>query len=607
VKPFFLYQVGSVIFILLATATSLASPLLIRWLIDDVLPNRRWSALAVATGLFFGVTVGRSALGNVASMINMLGVMRCVYRVRRRLLGHLLSLSAAFYGEKPVGDLVQRVEADVTSVGDFGSDILPTVVQMVVQLAMTAVVMIFLDWRLTAIIVPLMPVFVWIQHHFGAAMRESSENVREAVGTQSSLLNEMLAGAMQIQLLGTEWRMARRYDRLSLRTQRARWRQGTRELMFSLSTMSAVSLGSALIIGYGGARVLTGDLSAGSLVAFYGYVGNIFGPLMTATHLYARLNRIEASIRRLREIEQATDRISDIPDAVPLAAPPQRVAYKDVTFSYAPDKPALNGADFEARAGERIAVMGASGCGKSSLLKLIPRLYDVDEGSLEIDGRTVGSIKLRSLRHAISFVPQDPVLFQGTLLDNLRHGEPTASRSEVEAAVSAACLSDVVRRLPNGLNTELGPTGGGLSGGEKQRVAIARAILQDRPVLILDEATSAIDAPTEHQLLEGLTPWCTGRIVIVVSHRISTCLWADRVVVFDRGRAVESGSHDELFHPGSFYFDFWQNRVSDGSDASGDIDVRPPAGTDPRFTSTDPRNIDPPPLQAELALPSDRR
>jgi ABC-type multidrug transport system fused ATPase/permease subunit len=607
VRPFFLYQVGSVVFVLLGTATSLTSPLLIKWLIDDILPNRRWPALAVATGLFFAVTISRTVLGNVANSINLLGVMRCTYRLRRRLLSHLLSLPAAFYGEKPIGDLVQRVEADVTSVGDFGSDILPTVVQMVVQIVMTAAVMIFLDWRLTAIIVPLMPVFVWIQHHFGAVMRQSSEHVRGAVGTQSSLLNEMLAGATQIQLLGAEWRMARRYDRLSLRTQRARWRQRMRELRFSLSTMTAVSLGSALIIGYGGARVLTGDLSAGSLVAFYGYVGSIFAPLMTATELYARLNRIEASIRRLREIEQATNRISDAPDAEPLSAPPQRVAYRDVTFSYAPDKLALNGADFEARAGERIAVMGASGCGKSSLLKLIPRLYDVDEGSLEIDGRPVGSVKLRSLRHAISFVPQDPVLFQGTLLDNLRHGEPTASRREVEAAVSAACLSDVVRRLPNGLDTELGPTGGGLSGGEKQRVAIARAILQDRPILILDEATSAIDAPTEHQLLEGLTPWCAGRIVIVVSHRMSTCLWADRVVVFDRGRAVESGSHDELFHPGSFYFDFWQNRVGDGSDASGDVERGQPAETDASFTPADPRNIDPPPLQAELALPSDRR
>lgn len=567
VRPFFLYQIGSVIFILLSTATSLTGPLLIKWLIDDILPNKRWSALIVATALFFGINVGRTVLGNIAGMINMLGVMRCAYRLRRRLLGHLLSLSAAFYGEKPVGDLVQRVESDVTSVGDFGSDMLPSVAQMVVQTIMTAAVMIWLDWRLSIVMLPLLPVFAWIRHYYGAILRRSSEHVRGASGSQSSLLNEMLTGAMQIQLLGAEWRMARRYDRLSLRTQSARWYQRIQELAFSTAIMSVVSLGAALIIGYGGARVLTGSLSAGSLVAFYGYIGAVFSPLMTAAELYARLNRIQASVKRLQEIEQATTAISDSPDAVPLTGVPTRVLCHAVTFGYKADTPVLTSAEFEARAGERLAVMGASGSGKSSVLKLIPRLYDASEGAIEINGQPVATLQLRSLRHSISFVPQDPVLFQGTLIDNLRHGRPTASREEVERAVAMACLTDVVKRLSDGLDTELGPMGGGFSGGEKQRVAIARAILQDRPILILDEATSAIDAPTEYQLLDGLTGWCANRIVIVVSHRMSTCLWADRVIVFDQGHVIETGSHEALFRPGTFYFDFWQNHAERDSES----------------------------------------
>lgn len=530
-----------------------------RWLIDDILPNRNWSGLGVLTALFCIVSIGRVVLGSIGNMVNALGVMRFTARMRRRLLDRLLGLPASFYAEKPVGDLVQRMESDVSAVADFGADILPSAAQMTLQSVMTIGVMLFLDWRLTVIVLPLAPLFEWLRKHYSEALRERSERAREATGQESSLLNELLSGATQIQLLGAERRMGRRYFRLTLRALRAKWKQRTTELAYSITTMSVVSIGSALIIGYGGARVLSGSLTAGSLVAFYGYVGGIFLPLMTATELYARVNRVRANITRLLEIEQVSNTIADRPDALPLIAAPSRIAYRDVTFQYAHDKSALTGVDFDAFAGERVAVIGASGCGKSSMLKLIPRLYDAHSGRIELDGRALRALQLRSLRQAISFVPQSPVLFQGTLRDNLRHGSPTASAPELEAAVRLARLSDVVSRLPEGLDAPLGPMGDGLSGGEKQRIAIARAILQNRPILILDEATSALDSQTERQLFEAIDTWRGHRIVIVVSHRLSACLWADRVVVFDQGKVIEIGPHHTLNRPGTFYHAFWQN------------------------------------------------
>jgi ABC-type multidrug transport system fused ATPase/permease subunit len=360
-------------------------------------------------------------------------------------------------------------------------------------------------------------------------------------------------------LLGAERRMARNYGRLNLRSQRARWKQRKNEIVFSFTAMTVVSFGSALILGYGGARVMNGQLTAGGLVAFYSYIGGIFAPLSMATELYARLTRVRASIQRLLEIEQAPNELDDRDTATPLTDRPRLIVCTDVKFKYDPDKHAVDGADFDARAGERVAIVGTSGCGKSSLLKLLPRLYDVDAGRIEIDGRDVRALQLRTLRQAISFVPQEPILFQGTLRENLRLGCPTATPEDLDRAIRIACLTDLVDRLPDGLKSPLGPMGAGLSGGEKQRVAIARAILQDRPILILDEATSALDARTERRLLARLKTWCEDRIVIVVSHRLAASKWADRVVVLDAGRVIEDGSHEGLFQPGTFYFDLWEN------------------------------------------------
>ena len=259
--------------------------------------------------------------------------------------------------------------------------------------------------------------------YYRTILRANSEAVRTNSGNQSNLLNELLTGITQIQLLGAERRVARNYARLNLRSQRSRWIQRKNELMFTFTAMTVVSLGSALILGYGGARVINGQLTAGSLVAFYSYIGGIFAPLSMATELYARMNRVRASIRRLLDVEDSPNEIRDRDDAKPLTERPSLIVCTGVKFRY-DDKPALDGADFDARAGERVAIVGASGCGKSSLLKLLPRLYDAEGGRVEIDGRDMRSLQLRSLRDAISFVPQEPILFQGTLLENLRHGSP---------------------------------------------------------------------------------------------------------------------------------------------------------------------------------------
>jgi ABC-type multidrug transport system fused ATPase/permease subunit len=540
VRPFWGYQAANLCCIFAFSALMMSVPLLLRWVIDDILPARRWSQLVLASILFFVFYVGRVLLAAGGSLINKIGVQRVVFRLRTSLVERLQSLPASFHKQHPVGELVQRLERDVTVVGELGSDVMPSAIRMFVETVMTLAAMAFLDWKLAVLVAPLMPLFFYIQRRYRSLLRLKAEEVREASGRQSSLLNEILTGVIQLQLLGAERRLLRRYAYLNRVTMNRQIGQRKQEMLYTVVEMSIIGVTTALIVGYGGSRAIQGTLSAGTLIAFYSYIGNLFAPMHEAVELNSRIQRVYASIRRLIALEQEPNAIQDAPGAVPLTHSPRVLKCRNARFEYAPGKQTLRNVDFDARAGERIALVGESGGGKSTLLKLFARLYDPDEGSIEVDGRNIRTIQLRSLRQTISFVPQDPILFQGTVRDNLRYGGPSATPDEIAEATWIACFDDVVKRLPKGLDTELGPMGDGLSGGERQRLAIARALLQHRPVLILDEATSALDPATEHTLLSRLEHWCGERIVITASHRLSNAEWADRIVVINRGMITEN-------------------------------------------------------------------
>lgn len=542
VRPFWGFQAANLLCIFAFSALMMCVPLLIRWVIDDILPQKRWGALLFASILFFVFYVGRVLLSATGSLVNKLGIQRVVFSLRTRLLERLQSLPASFHARNPVGELVQRLERDVTVVGDLGSDLIPSVTRMLVETAMTLGVMAFLDWKLALIVAPLMPIFFYIQRRYRFLLRRRAEEVREASGRQSSLLNEILTGVVQLQLLGAERRLLGRYADLNRATMNGQIRQRKQELVYTVVEMSIIGVATAVIIAYGGTRVIEGGLTAGTLVAFYSYIGNIFAPMHEAVELNSRIQRVHASIRRLIALEQEPSSIEDAPEAVALAHSPRVLKCRNTSFEYAPGKQALHNVDFEVKAGERVALVGESGGGKSTLLKLFARLYDPDQGAIEVDGRDIRGVQLRSLRDTISFVPQDPILFQGTVLDNLRHGCPSATLDQIAEASWVACFDSVVERLPKNLDTELGPMGDGLSGGERQRLAIARALLQHRPVLILDEATSALDSATERTLLSRLEGWCNGRIVITASHRVSNAEWADRTVVINRGVISGNGN-----------------------------------------------------------------
>jgi ABC-type multidrug transport system fused ATPase/permease subunit len=384
------------------------------------------------------------------------------------------------------------------------------------------------------IVLPLVPVFILVRRRFHNRLRQASDSVQEQAGKVIGFLEEHLASIVQVQLLSCEQREARRFARLSGGAMRAQVKRRTTELFFSALLYLIVVTGMAGVLCYGGYLVMSGRLTAGGLVAFYGYTLQLFIPLYGVVDIYSKLQRAGASIRRLMEITEAQTMLRDRPGALALQDDSAGVVeLKDVGFGYVSDRAVLNALNLRVNAGERVAIAGQSGNGKSTIAKLLARLYDARSGVVLVKGMDVRDIALKSLRSSVIFVPQDPVLFDLTLRENLLYGNTRATAEELDRVARLAQLESLIRKLPQGWDEPLGPRGNRLSGGERQRVALARALLQRPKVLILDECTSALDAVTERRLLDGLDDFLRGVTTIIVSHRPFPMHWADRVIQLD--------------------------------------------------------------------------
>jgi ABC-type multidrug transport system fused ATPase/permease subunit len=321
---------------------------------------------------------------------------------------------------------------------------------------------------------------------------------------------------------------------------KAQVRRRVTELFFTSLLYLIIVFGMAAVLSYGGYQVISGTLTAGGLVAFYGYTLQLFLPLYGVVDIYAKLQRVGASVRRLMEITQAEVVLKDRPGALALDDDASAgVELKDVCFNYHKDRPVLDSINLRVKAGERLALTGTSGNGKSTIAKLVARLYDVHVGKVLLNGRDVREIKLKSLRSSVIFVPQDPVLFDVTLRENLLYGNPRATQEELDTIAKLTQLENLIQRLPNGMDESLGPRGNRLSGGERQRVALARALLQRPKVLILDESTSALDELTEKHLFNAIHQHLKGVTTIVISHRPYPALWANRIVHLNYGQIAD--------------------------------------------------------------------
>lgn len=529
VKPFFRLHLGSYLCVVGASILVLIDPLIIRFLIDEVIPNRRGGWLPLVAAAFFFTYMGRLGFDSLAGMLNFRAIQKMTFRSRLTLLRHLQRLSAEYHDNTPPGDMLHRLQMDVDQVGTLTGEIIPVLLRAATVFTLVMSTMLVLNYRLTVIVLPLIPLFILVRRQFHDRLRHAADSAQEQSGKLIGFLEEHLAAIVQVQLLSCEQRVARRFARISSGVVRAQMKRRGTEVFFSSVLYLIIVAGMASVLSYGGYQVMSGRLTAGGLVAFYGYTLQLFVPLYGVVDIYAKVQRVAASARRLLEITEANSMLCD--GAMPLRLDGSvAVELKDVCFSYGLDRPVLNAVSLRVNRGERVAVTGTSGNGKSTIAKLVARMYDARAGAVLLDGRDVREIKLKSLRSAVIFVPQDPVLFDVTLRENLLYGNPQASGEELDRVTKLAQLDVVIERLPKGLDESLGPRGNRLSGGERQRVALARALLQRPKVLILDECTSALDELTEKRLLNGLDEQLRGTTTIIISHRPYPTSWANRVV-----------------------------------------------------------------------------
>ena len=543
VKPFFRLHLGSYVCIVLTSALMLVDPLIVKLLIDDVIPNRRIGWLPVVAAAFFCTYMTRLGFESYGSLLNFRAVQKMTFRTRLLLLRHLQRLSAEYHDNKRVGDTLHRLQSDVDQIGNLSGEVIPGTLRMVTIFTVVMTTMLVLNYRLTAIILPLIPIFILVRRRFHNRLRQASETVQQESGKMIGFLEEHLSAIVQVQLLSCEQREARRFARISGATVRAQVKRRRTELFFGSLLYLIIVLGMAGVLCYGGYQVITGTLTAGGLVAFYGYTLQLFIPLYGVVDIYSKLQRAGASVRRLMEITEADLVLRDRPGALALqSGAAGTIELRDVSFGYRANQPVLDSVSLRIDPGERVALTGTSGNGKSTAAKLLSRLYDARTGTVFLEGTDVRDIQLKSLRSAVILVPQEPVLFDLTLRENLLYGNPQAIDAELDRVIELVQLENLIARLPKGLDESLGPRGNRLSGGERQRVALARALLQHPKVLILDECTSALDELTEKRLFNGLHHYLKGVTTVIISHRPYPTQWANRVVHLNYGQVTDEVS-----------------------------------------------------------------
>jgi ATP-binding cassette subfamily B protein len=560
-RPVLSLLIANLVVMIAGSGLSLLDPLVVRWLIDVALPKRDLRFVLFGTLVFCAVYLASVIVSYLSSLISCVVTQKMVFRIRVSLLRRLQTLPARYHGSAQVGETLYRIEQDVDRVAELSGDIFPLVIRMVIMGVMVLVTMGILNWHLTLVIVPLLPVFYVLKRRYAIRLKGAADSVQNQSGKISAFLQEHLAGMLQLQLLNRTGTQGRKFARLAAEGAKFQIRQRATEMSFGGASISVIVLGMGLILGYGGYEVNRNTLTVGGLVAFYGYVFRLFAPVSIAIDLQSRLQRVGASIRRILEITSGDPQLEGRESMTPLGCDIKpELEFRSVWFSYNKDRPVLRGMSFRIEAGETVAVVGLNGSGKSTIGLLATRLYEPNAGLILVGGQDIRQVGSRSLRATLTLVPQDPVLFDETIRENLLYGNPRATGKDLETVAALTQLDRVLQTLPRGLDEPLGPLGGRLSGGEKKRLALARTLLQQPRILIVDEITSALDGPAAAGLLQGLDLFRQARTLVVISHRPATILWADRILVVDEGAIVDSGKHQELIPRCEAYRRIWQSR-----------------------------------------------
>ena len=553
VRPYWLPLAAAGACLVVISLLGLAMPWAIKNLVDSVIVAQDTGPLNHIALILAGIFILRTVISVLYTyLISWVGE-RVVANLRREIYAHLMSLPLRFYDSQRVGEIVSRLTNDVQIIQNAVTSNIVNLLQQVVTAVGVIAVVWAMNWRLTALLAVSTPGVVVITRLMGRRIRRITRLVQDTLAETSAAAEETVSGIRIVQSFAREAYEASRFGhKVDTLFQAAM--QRTRIYATLGPLISLLMYGSlALVLWAGGQEVVHGRLTPGALIAFLVYAMMLTGPLSGLSGLYGQIQTALGATERIFELLDTQSEIAEAPDAVPLPPVAGHVALQDVSFDYDPRQPVLHDVTIEARPGQVVALVGPSGVGKTTLVNLIPRFYDPTAGQVEIDGHDVRRLTLRSLRDQIGIVPQETLLFSDTIAANIRYGKLDATQAEIEAAARAANAHDfIVGELPDGYDSQVGERGIKLSGGQRQRIAIARAILKNPPLLILDEATSSLDTESERLVQEALERLmhpgeaARGRTTFVIAHRLSTIVNADWIVVLDRGRIAEQGTHAEL-------------------------------------------------------------
>ncbi len=561
--PYKLRLLLAVIGLIFSAALSLVFPAVIQNVVDSVFTDADLGLLDAITLALLLVFAFRSVASFVQNYnLNFVGE-RIVVDIRQELYAHLQSLSIKFFTDRRVGELISRISSDVTVMRTVLTGNVSTLLQQSLTLLGSVAIMFWLNWRLTMFIIVLMPVIVIVGFIFGTWIRRISAKVQDEIAGATVVAEEVFQNIREVKSFVRESYEVKRYNGAIHAAFRAAVRLLTVRSVFGPIIAFFAFAGLSLILWFGGREVLDGRLSAGELIAFLIYGLTVAGSFAGLISLYSQFQEALGATKRVFQILDTRPQIQDQPAAIDLRAVKGAVSLRQVDFAYEAGHTVLRGIDLDIREGEIIALVGPSGAGKSTLFNLIPRFYDPDSGSIRIDGRDIRQVTQNSLRRQIGIVPQETLLFGGSIGDNIRYGRLEASDDELIAAAVSANAHGFISELPQGYDTVVGERGMKLSGGQRQRVAIARAILKNPAILLLDEATSSLDNESEQLVQEALGNLMQNRTTLIIAHRLSTVRIAHRIAVLDKGAIIELGTHDVLMAQQGLYAKLYQMQFRD--------------------------------------------
>lgn len=562
-KPYWVWLVVAAIAMIIGSVLGLALPAMAGGLIDTVfvkadrngLNNIALILLLVFAFQAFFIFLQSYLLNNAGE--------RIVNDLRVKLYSHLQTLSLGFFNERRTGELMGRLTNDVTMVQNAVTTNLISAAQSLLTLIGAIVMIVTRDWRMTLLILALIPILTAVAITVGKRIRFHSNEVQKYLGETTTILEETISNQKTVMAFTRESYEIGRYKSgigqvYAAAMRRIRLQSGFVALITFLSFSAII-----VVLWFGGQQVLDGHLTPGELVSILIYMGVVAGPIGTLTGLFSEFQKALGGAERIFNLLDEPASVTDLPDAKPLAQGSGNMRFEEVFFDYDERNSVLRGVSFEAKQGQVVALVGPSGAGKTTIANLIPRFYDPKMGRITLDGHDIRDVTLKSLREQIGIVPQEPVLFGTTVLQNIAYGRLEASRAEIEEAARGANAHQFIEKLPDGYETLVGERGVKLSGGQRQRIAIARAILRNPRILILDEATSSLDNESESLVQEALDRLMKDRTTIVIAHRLTTIEKANKIVVMDKGELVEEGTHADLIEREGLYYRLYTRNFQD--------------------------------------------